>query len=149
MSGIWVEEYFYEWGNIWQKKATDCITKVMTNIHVKGLNASFQKVPWIKYWPKKIPFPCLQHILKITWFPNFQNSYDYLRSSIWNKLILRKKLKNLIKYEEKNPEIRQNYEKRAELIKLMLNSCIFHPKDLSRMKTDAKNLEKVWKSNLV
>ena len=24
---------------------------------------------------------------------------------------------------KKNPEIRQNYEKRAELIKLMLNSC--------------------------
>ena len=47
---------------------------------------------------------------------------DYLRSSIENKLILRKELKNLIKYE-KNPEIRQNYEIRAELIKLMLNSC--------------------------
>ena len=28
----------------------------------------------------------------------------------------------MIKYE-KNPEIRQNYEIRAELIKLMLNSC--------------------------
>ena len=30
-------------GNIWQKNATDCITKVMTNIHMKGLNATFQK----------------------------------------------------------------------------------------------------------
>jgi len=47
---------------------------------------------------------------------------DYLRTSIENKLMLRKELKNLIK-QEKNPEIRQNYEVRAELIKLMLNSC--------------------------
>ena len=79
---------------------------------MKGLNASFQKVPWIKYWPKKVPFPGLQYILQITWFPNFQSSYDYLRSSIENKLILRKKkLKNLTKYEEKKPEIRLNYKK--------------------------------------
>jgi len=47
---------------------------------------------------------------------------DYLRTSIENKLNLRKELKNLIKHE-KNPETRQNYEVRAELIKLMLNSC--------------------------
>ena len=47
---------------------------------------------------------------------------DYLRSSIENKLMLRKELKNLIK-QEKNPETRQNYEVKAELIKLMLNSC--------------------------
>jgi len=47
---------------------------------------------------------------------------DYLRSSIENKLILRKELKNLIKHEQ-NPDIRQNYEVKAELIKLMLNSC--------------------------
>ena len=43
-------------GNIWQKSATDCITKVMTNIHMKGLNASFQKVPCINIDPKKFPF---------------------------------------------------------------------------------------------
>jgi len=47
---------------------------------------------------------------------------DYLRTSIENKLELRKELKNLIKHE-KNTEIRQNYEVKAELIKLMLNSC--------------------------
>ena len=47
---------------------------------------------------------------------------DYLRPSIENKLIRRKELKNLIKHE-KNLEIRQNYEIKAELIKLMLNSC--------------------------
>jgi len=47
---------------------------------------------------------------------------DYLRSSIENKLILRKELKNLIK-QEKNQEKRQDLEIKAELIKLMLNSC--------------------------
>jgi len=47
---------------------------------------------------------------------------DYLRSSIEKKLILRKELKNLIKNEQ-NPEIKQTYEVKAELIKLMLNSC--------------------------
>ena len=47
---------------------------------------------------------------------------DYLRSSIENKLMLRKELKNLIKVE-KNLELKQTYEVKAELIKLMLNSC--------------------------
>jgi hypothetical protein len=51
----------------------------------------------------------------------FQLDY-YLRDSIENKLSERKYLKNLIKLE-KNPDIRQNYEVKAELIKLMLNSC--------------------------
>jgi hypothetical protein len=46
----------------------------------------------------------------------------YLRDSIETKLSERKVLKNLIKHE-KNPDIRQNYEVKAELIKLMLNSC--------------------------
>lgn len=47
---------------------------------------------------------------------------DYLRSGIENKLILRKELKLLIKHET-NPDIRQNYEVKSELIKLLLNSC--------------------------
>jgi len=47
---------------------------------------------------------------------------DYLRSSIESKLTLRKNLKELIK-NEKNIERRQNLEVKAELIKLMLNSC--------------------------
>ena len=47
---------------------------------------------------------------------------DYLRSSIENKLSIRKNLKNLIK-QENNLFLRQNYEVKAELIKLMLNSC--------------------------
>jgi len=47
---------------------------------------------------------------------------DYLRSSIENKLVLRKDLKHLIKHEQ-NPETRQRLEIKAELIKLMLNSC--------------------------
>lgn len=51
----------------------------------------------------------------------FQTDY-YLRSSIENKLILRKQLKELIK-TEKNTETKQKYEIKSELIKLMLNSC--------------------------
>ena len=47
---------------------------------------------------------------------------DYLRISIENKLAVRQSLKNLIKIE-KNLAVRQNYEVKAELIKLMLNSC--------------------------
>lgn len=47
---------------------------------------------------------------------------DYLRTSIENKLMIRKDLKTLIK-NEKNLEKKQNYEIKAELIKLMLNSC--------------------------
>ena len=90
---------------------------------MKGSNATFQK----EYHesnidPQKFPFLAYNIFFKSPDFLIFKNSYDYLRSSIWNKLILRKKLKNLIKYK-KNPEIRQNYENKAELIKLMLNSC--------------------------
>jgi len=51
----------------------------------------------------------------------FQTSY-YLRENIENKLKERKELKDLIK-QEKNIQIKQNYEIKAELIKLMLNSC--------------------------
>jgi hypothetical protein len=47
---------------------------------------------------------------------------DYLRKSIETKLTIRQSLKILIK-QEKDPMIRQNYEVKAELIKLMLNSC--------------------------
>jgi len=47
---------------------------------------------------------------------------DYLRSSIENKLSIRKSLKNLIKHEN-DLSLKQNYEIKAELIKLMLNSC--------------------------
>ncbi len=47
---------------------------------------------------------------------------DYLRTHIESKLILRKELKNCIK-NEKNIIIRQTLEIKAELIKLMLNSC--------------------------
>jgi hypothetical protein len=47
---------------------------------------------------------------------------DYLRNSIESKLLLRKNLKNLIK-KETNIQLRQNLEIKAELIKLMLNSC--------------------------
>jgi hypothetical protein len=46
----------------------------------------------------------------------------YLRQHIESKLIQRKDLKTLIKLE-KNSEIRQRLEIKAELIKLMLNSC--------------------------
>jgi len=51
----------------------------------------------------------------------FQTNY-YLKKSIENKLQLRKDLKHLIKIET-CLETKQNYEIRAELIKLMLNSC--------------------------
>ena len=51
----------------------------------------------------------------------FQSEY-YLKDSIENKLKLRKDLKDLIK-NETNIEIKQQYEIKAELIKLMLNSC--------------------------
>jgi hypothetical protein len=47
---------------------------------------------------------------------------DYLRQHIENKLILRKELKNQIK-NENNIDLRQTLEVKAELIKLMLNSC--------------------------
>jgi hypothetical protein len=47
---------------------------------------------------------------------------DYLRKSIESKLAVRQSLKLLIK-QEKNLVIKQNYEVKAELIKLMLNSC--------------------------
>jgi hypothetical protein len=47
---------------------------------------------------------------------------DYLRKSIESKLTIRQTLKNLIKIEQ-DPVIKQNYEVKAELIKLMLNSC--------------------------
>ena len=47
---------------------------------------------------------------------------DYLRTSILTKLKERSDLKALIK-NEKNIKKRQNYEIKAELIKLMLNSC--------------------------
>lgn len=47
---------------------------------------------------------------------------SYLRTSIENKLIARKELKNLLKHET-NPLKKQNYEVKAELIKLMVNSC--------------------------
>jgi len=47
---------------------------------------------------------------------------DYLRKSIESKLITRQILKNKIKIET-NPIQKQNYEVKAELIKLMLNSC--------------------------
>ena len=47
---------------------------------------------------------------------------DYLRKSIESKLIARQNLKNKIKIET-NPLQKQNYEVKAELIKLMLNSC--------------------------
>jgi DNA polymerase elongation subunit (family B) len=46
----------------------------------------------------------------------------YLKNHIELKLKARKDLKELIK-NEKQPEIKQNYEIKAELIKLMLNSC--------------------------
>jgi len=46
----------------------------------------------------------------------------YLRNSIESKLLLRKQLKELIK-NEKDSQKKQNFEIRAELIKLMLNSC--------------------------
>ena len=46
----------------------------------------------------------------------------YLKNHIELKLNARKDLKELIK-NEKQPEIKQNYEIKAELIKLMLNSC--------------------------
>lgn len=51
----------------------------------------------------------------------FQQS-DYLRASIEKKLIARQILKAQIK-KEKDPIVKQNHEVRAELIKLMLNSC--------------------------
>jgi hypothetical protein len=51
----------------------------------------------------------------------FQTEY-YLRDAIESKLVLRKKLKELIKCET-NTELRQNFEITSELIKLMLNSC--------------------------
>ena len=51
----------------------------------------------------------------------FQTEY-YLKPYIETKLLLRKELKELIK-KEQNIEIRQNYEVKSELIKLMLNSC--------------------------
>ena len=51
----------------------------------------------------------------------FQQS-DYLRASIEKKLIARQILKAQIK-NEKDPIVKQNHEVRAELIKLMLNSC--------------------------
>jgi hypothetical protein len=47
---------------------------------------------------------------------------DYLRLSIENKLRVRKDLKQMIK-QETNFTVKQNYEVKAELIKLMLNSC--------------------------
>ena len=47
---------------------------------------------------------------------------DYLKSSLENKLTMRKNLKELIKCE-RNPILKQNYEIKAELIKLMINSC--------------------------
>ena len=47
---------------------------------------------------------------------------DYLRKSIETKLKIRQNLKKLIKTEQ-NPHLKQNYEVKAELIKLMLNSC--------------------------
>ena len=47
---------------------------------------------------------------------------DYLKAGLENKLTIRKKLKELIK-REKNPTLKQNYEIKAELIKLMINSC--------------------------
>ena len=46
----------------------------------------------------------------------------YLKNHIELKLKARKDLKELIKHE-KHPETKQNYEIKAELIKLMLNSC--------------------------
>ncbi len=46
----------------------------------------------------------------------------YLKNHIELKLKARKYLKYLIKHE-KHPETKQNYEIKAELIKLMLNSC--------------------------
>jgi hypothetical protein len=46
----------------------------------------------------------------------------YLKNHIELKLKARKYLKDLIKHE-KHPETKQNYEIKAELIKLMLNSC--------------------------
>jgi len=51
----------------------------------------------------------------------FQTSY-YLKENIEKKLNERKQLKDLLKIET-NPQIRQNYEVKSELIKLMLNSC--------------------------
>ena len=47
---------------------------------------------------------------------------DYLRPSIENKLSIRKSLKNMIK-QESDPRLKQTFEIKAELIKLMLNSC--------------------------
>lgn len=47
---------------------------------------------------------------------------DYLRNSLEYKLKQRKDIKECIK-QETDPEIRQNLEVKAELIKLMLNSC--------------------------
>lgn len=46
---------------------------------------------------------------------------DYLRNSIETKLYERKQLKHLLQMES-NPEVKQNLEIKAELIKLMLNS---------------------------
>ena len=47
---------------------------------------------------------------------------DYLRNIIESKLLQRKNIKELIK-KETNIQTRQNLEVKAELIKLMLNSC--------------------------
>jgi hypothetical protein len=47
---------------------------------------------------------------------------DYLKNSIETKLLQRKNLKKMIK-NETNLQTRQNLEVKAELIKLMLNSC--------------------------
>jgi len=46
---------------------------------------------------------------------------DYLRNSVESKLSERKQLKQLIQMET-NPDVKQNLEVKAELIKLMLNS---------------------------
>jgi hypothetical protein len=47
---------------------------------------------------------------------------EYLKNSLESKLAYRKELKSLIK-NESNPQLKQNYEIKAELVKLMLNSC--------------------------
>jgi len=67
---------------------------------MKGSNATFQK----EYHesnidPKKFPFLAYNIFFKSPDFLIFKNSYDFFRSTIENKLILRKELKSLIKYE--------------------------------------------------
>jgi len=108
--------------SVLSKYTQNLLTDFKSSTRVIGLHEcngfmviSTEYFNWLKFTFDFENTPDIMHALL------FQTD-DYLKQSLESKLAVRKELKHLIKHEL-NPHVKQNYEIKAELIKLMLNSC--------------------------